>query len=79
MRDLIWWLGWLSLVAYVSWLNFEDFERVTVPPWMYEYADQQCEDGFRKITVTEESIGVHCRGGGLHVLDWGNRRVVDAD
>lgn len=79
MRDLIFWLAWLSVVGYVSWLNYGDAERVIVSGWMYEYADQQCENGFRKITVTENAIGVRCRGGGLHVLDWSNRRVLDAD
>lgn len=67
----------IIVCAYFAWVWEPDSERVNVPPWMYEYADQQCEEGFRKITVTENAIGVRCRGGGLHVLDWGSRRVVD--
>jgi hypothetical protein len=80
MRDL-WWLvlvaAGLSGPPSIAW--FLSSERVVVNPWMYEFADKQCEKGWRKITVTEKAIGVHCHGGGLHVLDWSMRRVANAD
>jgi hypothetical protein len=64
--------AWILIIS--SWLD--DAPRAHVPSWISAFADKECDRGWRKITVTEKSIGVHCRGGGLHVIDWANRRVA---
>jgi hypothetical protein len=79
MRDVTFCICCFVIAGIFIGVLHQDGERVVVDPWMYEFADKQCEKGWRKITVTEKSIGVHCHGGGLHVLDWSMRRVANAD
>lgn len=77
MKDLIFWLAWLSLIGYVSWLTCgNDCEcQSIVTQDQQEWIAGTCKErGRRTIIINEDNnqLTVKCKGPGVHLYDASN-------